>query len=546
MIPNYFTARIENGGTGTAAKNFHNEAKARLAARIGQLVQELAENIEPRLNGAGIDGNWLPKSLGVCFSRKPPSPATKGPTGIYVMVACGESESDPVDIRFTFGDRFWVDTYKKIRMTEGKRRSVTLCIDSEKREAIRNTLKKLSEEAFTSLQTALPIALNRDRLKPFDSARSWMPCRVDSFKYADACDTDPNSPFNQVLKFFLQFYHNKITDEVVTHVNEAWDSEQEVTLDQPQNKSGSGLETPGANQNQDSIPPPPQRPFTLDDALKDLFMEKEQLESILTRLQRKKALILQGPPGVGKTFVARRIAYALMKEKDENRVGMVQFHPSYGYEDFVQGFRPTQGGLKRHDGVLYQFAVRAQNDPNRDWVFIIDEINRGNLAKIFGELLLLIEADKRGIAHAIPLTYSEGLEETFYLPANIHFIGTMNTADRSLAMVDYALRRRFAFKTLNPAFVFPGFADWLRKHKATDDIIARIRINVGKLNEVIEKERDLGPGFRIGHSFFCPSDGQLPDEAWYREIIEGDIQPLLEEYFDSRERVKELVAGLLA
>ena len=122
----------------------------------------------------------------------------------------------------------------------------------------------------------------------------------------------------------------------------------------------------------------------------------------------------------------------------------------------------------------------------------------------------------------------------------------MNTADRSLAMVDYALRRRFAFKTLNPAFVFPGFADWLRKHKATDDIIARIRINVGKLNEVIEKERDLGPGFRIGHSFFCPSDGQLPDEAWYREIIEGDIQPLLEEYFDSRERVKELVAGLLA
>ena len=294
------------------------------------------------------------------------------------------------------------------------------------------------------------------------------------------------------------------------------------------------------------IQPPQIAPFTKDDALAGLFMSPDELDAILARLKRKKALILQGPPGVGKTFIARRLAFALMGKRDERRVAMVQFHPSYGYEDFVQGFRPTRTGLERRDGVFHQFARLARNDPDRDWFFIIDEINRGNLAKIFGELLMLIESDKRGPAHAIPLTYSEGPDETFHLPANLHFIGTMNTADRSLAMVDYALRRRFAFVTLEPALDSPAFAAWLKERSASDELIARIRAKVGTLNAVIEKERDLGPGFRIGHSFFCPQEGHPPDELWYREIIAGEIQPLLEEYFDSRERVEKLVAELLA
>ena len=294
------------------------------------------------------------------------------------------------------------------------------------------------------------------------------------------------------------------------------------------------------------IQPPQIAPFTKADALAGLFMSPDELDAILARLKRKKALILQGPPGVGKTFIARRLAFALMGKRDERRVAMVQFHPSYGYEDFVQGFRPTRTGLERRDGVFHQFARLARNDPDRDWFFIIDEINRGNLAKIFGELLMLIESDKRGPTHAIPLTYSEGPDETFHLPANLHFIGTMNTADRSLAMVDYALRRRFAFVTLEPALDSPAFAAWLKERSASDELIARIRAKVGALNAVIEKERDLGPGFRIGHSFFCPPDGHTPDEAWYREIVAGEIQPLLEEYFDSRERVAKLVAELLA
>jgi len=219
--------------------------------------------------------------------------------------------------------------------------------------------------------------------------------------------------------------------------------------------------------------------FTKADALKDLFMPPEVLDQILARLHRKKALILQGPPGVGKTWIARRLAFALMGERDERRVKMVQFHPSYGYEDFVQGFRPTRTGLERRDGVFYQFARLARNDPERDWFFIIDEINRGNLAKIFGELLVLIEADKRGPNHAVPLTYSDSPDETFYLPSNLHFIGTMNTADRSLAMVDYALRRRFAFVTLDAAFESPAFAVWLKKLNASDAMIARIRTKIG-------------------------------------------------------------------
>lgn len=291
---------------------------------------------------------------------------------------------------------------------------------------------------------------------------------------------------------------------------------------------------------------PKPKPYTKEDALGGLFMGEPRLDTILERLRRKKALILQGPPGVGKTFVARRLAYALMGEKDDSRVTVVQFHPSYGYEDFIQGYRPDGSGLRLRPGVFHEFARRAKNDPTRPWFFVIDEINRGNLAKIFGELLMLIEADKRGPAHAVPLTYADGPDDTFFLPENLHLIGTMNTADRSLAMVDYALRRRFAFVTLEPALDSPAFGAWLVQKGASETLIARLLKRVRELNAVIEKERDLGPGFRIGHSFFCPPDGCAPNDAWYREIIDGEIQPLLEEYFDSRERVEKLVAELLA
>jgi 5-methylcytosine-specific restriction protein B len=197
--------------------------------------------------------------------------------------------------------------------------------------------------------------------------------------------------------------------------------------------------------------------------------------------------------------------------------------------------------------VFYEFTRLARNNPKQKWFFIIDEINRGNLPKIFGELLMLIEADKRGPDNAIQLTYREEADETFYLPENLHIIGTMNTADRSLAMVDYALRRRFAFVTLDPALDSSAFGKWWAMElRGPAELLARIRDRVRKLNAEIDKERDLGSRFRIGHSFFCPSTGQAPDDAWYREVIAGEIQPLLEEYFDSRDRVDKLVAELLS
>ena len=321
------------------------------------------------------------------------------------------------------------------------------------------------------------------------------------------------------------------------------------------------------NSNGIIVPPPPAAGYTLDHAKKDLFMGQTALEKIIARLERKKCLILQGPPGVGKTFVARRIAYVLMTEKDGNRIEMVQFHPNYSYEDFVQGYRPDgEGRFTRKNGIFYEFAAKARNDPGRAYVFIIDEINRGNLAKIFGELLMLIEADKRSSENALQLAYHDSEKDStrFYIPQNLHIIGTMNTADRSLAMVDYALRRRFAFQTLDPAFESPMFAAWLKERVATQDLVEKIRTRIKTLNETIIREPGLGRGFQIGHSFFCPNEisnanadddddgeentdaaAEMPDTDWYREIIESEIRPLLDEYFDDPEKVKNLVEDLL-
>ncbi|MCP4099380.1 MAG: AAA domain-containing protein [Planctomycetaceae bacterium] len=283
------------------------------------------------------------------------------------------------------------------------------------------------------------------------------------------------------------------------------------------------------------------------------FLPEANLKDALTRLSSKKNLILQGPPGTGKTWLAKRLAYALIGTRDRKltrkRMRVIQFHPSLSYEDFVRGWRPDGSGqLKLTDGVFLEAVEAARAERDRPFVVIIEEINRGNPAQIFGEMLTLLEKDKRREDEAIELAYHSEVGERVYIPDNLYVIGTMNIADRSLALVDLALRRRFAFVTLE-TMLNEAWMNWCAKQAGLEnDTVTKIRDLMNELNEEIASDQSLGAQFRIGHSYVTPASGEKianPVE-WFRQIVETEIGPLLEEYwFDNPDKAASATRKLL-
>ena len=297
---------------------------------------------------------------------------------------------------------------------------------------------------------------------------------------------------------------------------------------------------PEESEEQEVIPP-----YSKEDFLQQVFLSSEQYDELKDLLLYKHNVILQGAPGVGKTFLAKRFAYSIIGAKNDRFIDMIQFHQNYSYEDFIMGYRPDGVGFSLREGIFYTFCKRAGKDKENKYFFIIDEINRGNLSKIFGELMMLIEGDKR--EQSVKLAYRD---ELFSVPDNVYVIGMMNTADRSLAIMDYALRRRFSFYDVEPAFGTEKFSKFLRDSgKVSDAMITKINDCLVKLNEFISDEDSsgLGKGFCIGHSYFCnlPLPGQNESD-WYNAIIKYEVSPLLNEYWwDEKNKANDCIKDLL-
>ena len=337
----------------------------------------------------------------------------------------------------------------------------------------------------------------------------------------------------------------------ITDVGRSFDSEEQVREERREQDRRQGAVTDDPNEVEDEGET---KTYKITDILSEgCFLERQEIERLLERLRTRKNLILQGPPGTGKTWLAKRLAFVLIGERDERKVRAVQFHPNLSYEDFVRGWRPVGGGkLALADGVFMEAIRAASADSSAKFVVVIEEINRGNPAQIFGELLTLLEADKRSPRDAVELCYPDpdGTRRPVHVPENVYVIGTMNIADRSLALVDLALRRRFAFITLEPS-LGAAWSNWVVRECGIDpELVEGIRRRIATLNDRITSDARLGSQYQVGHSYVTPTHRLEPDATkdWFRQVVETEIGPLLEEYWfdsptDARKAVQQLLEG---
>ncbi|MEL6191966.1 MAG: AAA family ATPase [Bacteroidota bacterium] len=289
-------------------------------------------------------------------------------------------------------------------------------------------------------------------------------------------------------------------------------------------------ETPMAVASPQPVYQSPSRPeltYAYANLQKEVLVDKESLQDIWDLWQLKKNLLIQGVPGVGKSFTAQRLAYAMLGYKDSPNLFHLQLHPSYSYEDFMMGFRPDgQGGFQLQKGIFYQVCEKARNHPEQPFVIILEEINRCNLSMVLGEALYLLEVDKRSPEQAVSLLYDTN---PFYIPQNVYLIGTMNTADRTISSLDTAIRRRMVSWDLSPQFG-EHFQTYLKKAGTPKSLLKAIALRIPDCNlRLREMAEFFSTPYQIGHSYFLPTKGEKLDWDAYVQKIRYEVAPVLRE-----------------